>query len=64
MKDVLILTPKFIDRAGRMVYDVHTKQEQARYLVPGDFLGQLRMNIETLDGGIEMEKIKRVDSPE
>lgn len=38
----LILVPKFIDRSGRTVYDMHEEKE-GRYLMPGKFMGQMRI---------------------
>ena len=45
----MILIPKFTDRAGRTVYDMHQEKENGRYLLPGKFLGQLRMDMDRLD---------------
>jgi hypothetical protein len=50
----LILKPKFIDRAGRTVYDVHERAEERRYMMPGAFVGQLRMKPNE-DKAVEIE---------
>lgn len=44
----MILIPKFTDRAGRTVYDMH-EEKAGRYLMPGVFLGQIRMDMDRLD---------------
>ena len=42
----LILVPRFTDRSGRTVYDIHQDDPRKRVCSPGIFVGQLRMCLE------------------
>ena len=62
----LILTPRFIDRAGRTVFDMHEEKVGSRYLMADRFIGQMRMDMVRLDDeNISFETVKplkKVDS--
>ena len=55
----LILTPKFIDRSGRTVFDLHEEKVGSRYLMADRFIGQMRMDMVRLDDeNISFETVK------
>ena len=39
----LILMPRFVDRGGRTVYDIHKDDPKKRVCSPGEFIGQIRL---------------------
>ncbi len=59
----LILEPKFIDRAGRTVFDVHEDDPDCRVYRCGQFLGQLRFDPTDPEKDIEFERIEQLAIP-
>ena len=57
----LILEPKFIDRAGRTVFEVHEDDPDCRVYRCGQFLGLLRMDITDASKDIEFERIEQTN---
>lgn len=57
----LILVPRFVDRSGRTVYDIHQDDPKKRVCSPGEFVGQIRMNV--ADGNC-VPTIELVQDPE